>query len=413
MKGNKFEMCKISIIIPVYNVEPYLRQCLDSVLEQSFTEFEVICIDDCSTDNSLKILYEYQKIDTRLRILEFEENKGSSLARNKGMEIAKGKYIYFLDADDWIMPNALQEMFEKAEQYSTDVVLFNSCISKEEDGLSSIFLNWGMGNLYETIMTGEEAFASIVEKNVWSSAVWRQFWRSDFFKEKKIKFENIKKVEDWIFSTISILSADRVIFLDMTLHSYRRRTQSKSYSHDAEMLKDYSANYIFMLSFWMSHSFSEKTNYSIKIHMDRLVRSIRNMHVQLEDVFTNEIFDDFMHQHLYQLITGWKQISLLERELDKDFIDQIKNYKYIYIYGAEGYAIEMYEQLTKWKLDVQGFVVTGFTRANTIYNCPVNRLEDVILDSKDVIFVLGISLKNRKDVIENLRKHGFENYISL
>lgn len=408
-------MCKISIIIPVYNVETYLRQCLDSVFGQAFTEFEVICIDDCSTDNSLKILHEYKEADARLKILEFKENKGSSIARNKGMEMATGKYIYFLDSDDWIMPDALQKMWEKAEEYSTDVVLFNSCIYKEEDGLSSLSFNWNMGNLYETVMTGQEAFDRIIEKNVWSSAVWRQFWRKDFFIENQIKFENIQKVEDWIFSTISVLSAEKVVFLDMILHSYRLHSQSKSYGHDTEMLKGYSSNYIFMLAFWMSHTFSEKTNHSIKLHMDRLVRSIRNMHVQLEDVFTDEMFDDFMHQHLYQLITASAQTSLLERELDKEFIDWVKKFKQVYIYGAEGYAIEMYGQLKKWKVDIQGFVVTGFTRANTIYNFPVQRVTELQLDSDgdDVIFVLGVSAKNRKDIIHNLEKCGFENYISL
>lgn len=394
-------------------MEPYLRQCLDSVLGQSFTEIEVICIDDCSTDDSLKILYEYKKVDARLRILALEENRGLALARNQGMEMARGKYIYFLDSDDWIMPNALCTMWEKAERYDTDVVLFNSYIDREENGLPISLLDWDMGNLYETVMTGQEAFGCIVEKNTWSSVVWRQFWRRAFLIENRIKFENVRWHEDWIFSTISLLSVERVVFLDMILHSYRQRSQSLKNSHDTMMLKDYSLNYLFMLSFWMSHTFSDRTNYSIKIHMNRLVKSIRNMHIQLADVFTNEMFDNCIHQHLYQLITGWGQVSLLERELDQNFINQIKEYKQVYIYGAEGYAIEMYEQMMKWNVAIQGFVVTGFTKANSIYNLPVHRLEDLCLDCERVVFVLGVSQKNRKDVIDNLSKHGFENYISL
>ena len=90
---------KLSIIIPVYNVEKYLPKCLDSILNQSFKDFEIICINDGSSDNSLKILEEYK--DKRIIIIN-KENAGSGVARNAGLEIAKGEYIFFVDGDDWL-----------------------------------------------------------------------------------------------------------------------------------------------------------------------------------------------------------------------------------------------------------------------------------------------------------------------
>ena len=95
---------KVSVIIPVYNTENYLRECLDSVLAQTLREIEVICVDDGSTDNSLNILKEYQNKDTRIVVLT-QENRSAGAARNYGLSIAKGKYLSFLDSDDFLIKN--------------------------------------------------------------------------------------------------------------------------------------------------------------------------------------------------------------------------------------------------------------------------------------------------------------------
>lgn len=407
------QTCKISVIIPVYNVEPYLEQCLNSVLEQSFTDFEILCIDDCSTDRSLDILYQYAERDKRILILQNNKKGGPSISRNRGIENAKGEYIYLLDSDDWLMPDALQTLWEATEKYNVDVVLFNSSISAEEIGLGGTSVDWNMGSLYETVMTGQDAFSCIIEKNTWSSAVWRQFWSKKFIKDNEIKFEDKTKAEDWIFTTEALLCVERAVFINKVLHTYRRRTNSLSFSHDADMMKYYALNYMSMLRFWVSHNFLKKTNISIKTHMDNLVRRIRAMHVQFNDVFSDEMFDEPIEQHLYQLITASEQLYYLEKNPDAKFIDKIRKFNNIYIYGAAGYAAEMYEQLKKWNVNIRGFVVSGFTKANRLYDLPVYKLDDICVNSKEAVFVLGITSKNRQDIIDNLKIHGFENYLAL
>ena len=101
---------KISVIIPVYNVEKYIEDCLNSILVQTLKDFEIICIDDCSTDNSLQIIETYTHKDKRIKILKNKKNEGPSYTRNIGIEMAQGEYIYFLDSDDMIEKNALQEL---------------------------------------------------------------------------------------------------------------------------------------------------------------------------------------------------------------------------------------------------------------------------------------------------------------
>ncbi len=112
---------KVSLIIPVYNTEKYLRQCLDSVISQTFKEFECICINDGSTDNSLPILQEYINKDIRFKLID-KKNEGVSVARNTGIQNATGKYIVFIDSDDWITKDYIEVLYNTIEKYDCDLV---------------------------------------------------------------------------------------------------------------------------------------------------------------------------------------------------------------------------------------------------------------------------------------------------
>lgn len=121
-------MIKVSVLTAAYNAEKYITECLDSLLEQSFVDFEVICVDDGSTDKTTQILQEYSKKDGRVVYLRLDENGGQAKARNLALRQAKGEYICMLDADDWMSPNAIQSAVEVFDNYpETDCVLFQVC----------------------------------------------------------------------------------------------------------------------------------------------------------------------------------------------------------------------------------------------------------------------------------------------
>ena len=118
-------MIKVSVIIPVYNVQAYLRQCMDSVTGQTLRDIEIICVNDESTDDSLQILEEYVAKDKRVQIIT-QKNAGAGAARNNGMRHAKGKYLSFLDADDFFEPDMLEKAYEQAEKDQSDFVVYKS-----------------------------------------------------------------------------------------------------------------------------------------------------------------------------------------------------------------------------------------------------------------------------------------------
>ncbi len=117
-------LAKISVIVPVYNVEEYLRECLDSVVNQTLSDLEIICINDGSTDNSLKILKEYAKKDSRIKVID-KKNEGLSATRNLGIDIATGEYIGFLDSDDWIDLDFYEKLYDAAKKYKADIACTN------------------------------------------------------------------------------------------------------------------------------------------------------------------------------------------------------------------------------------------------------------------------------------------------
>lgn len=114
---------KISVIVPVYNVEKYLDRCLKSIVTQSLKDIEIIIVNDCSPDNSLKIIKKYMEIDRRIILIDKIKNEGLTSARNSGLEIAQGEYILHIDSDDWIEQDYLKDMYELAIKYDADMVI--------------------------------------------------------------------------------------------------------------------------------------------------------------------------------------------------------------------------------------------------------------------------------------------------
>lgn len=127
---------KITVIIPFYQVENYIHQCLESVVAQTFSDLEIICVDDCGKDNSLKIVEDFAKIDSRIKIIGNNKNIGSARSRNKGMDLAKGDYIFFLDADDYLLENdVLEKLYKKIIEANSDIVFSqNNTIDRVEIG---------------------------------------------------------------------------------------------------------------------------------------------------------------------------------------------------------------------------------------------------------------------------------------
>ncbi|HLP04520.1 MAG TPA: glycosyltransferase [Paludibacter sp.] len=241
-----------SIIIPVYNVEPYLQSCLDSVLNQSFSSCELICINDGSTDGSLAILEEYaQKYPKQVKVFS-QLNLGLSATRNKGVEMAGGDYLLFLDSDDTLTESSLSRLAMEVNDKTIDIVAFNSELYFESDKRSedNIKFNHTENQLFTK---GMDYFDAFVAKRCWGpSAVCFYLFKRKLLIENKLEFEVGLLHEDELFMPQVLFYGQKIRVINDVLYSYRihgesiTRTQKRKNYTDklqiAEMLFDFFAD---------------------------------------------------------------------------------------------------------------------------------------------------------------------------
>lgn len=222
-------MPKFSIIIPVYNIEEYLKECLESIINQSFKDFEVICVNDGSTDNSLEILQKYAENDERFKVLN-QENQGQGVARNNALNIANGEYILFVDPDDFIELNMLEVFNERLDIQNVDVAFFDYQIFGENTKTKIVRFMDEMKKIFNLNINDNLVFnwQELVKDNFRYTAmmVWNKVYSNKFLKENHIQFAPNKHAEDHIFSISATLLANKISYIKKTLYYYRKRSDS-------------------------------------------------------------------------------------------------------------------------------------------------------------------------------------------
>ena len=207
----------ISIIVPVYNVELYLLRCLDSIFFQQFTgTFEVIAVEDGSTDNSLQLLYKYQKKENRLKVIVHPENRKLSAARTTGMNAATGNYIMHVDSDDWLLPGALECIFLNIKKTNADIIAFNYV--KENSKGEQTF---DRKIKKEQISTDKASVQTHFYLACWSKVVKRSLTKEMFYGRKQINYG-----EDLIYASEILIRSHTISLIPEVLYVYFENNQS-------------------------------------------------------------------------------------------------------------------------------------------------------------------------------------------
>ena len=219
----------VSVVIPVYNVEAYLRECLDSVIGQTLRVIDIVCVDDGSTDGSRIILAEYARRDPRIRVME-QLNAGQSAARNRGASAARGRYLYFLDSDDFIGPAALETLSREAERDELDILYFDGKTvfdpSVAGEDFSRYESYYARTREYGEVQSGASLFAAMKAHGDFRVSPCLQLIRRSFAEEVGLDFHEGILLEDNLFSFIGILQARRVRHIRQELYHRRIRWNS-------------------------------------------------------------------------------------------------------------------------------------------------------------------------------------------
>lgn len=311
---------KVSVIVPMYNVEDYLRECLDSVVKQTLKDIEIICVNDGSPDHSADIAAEYAAKYDFVKLVQ-KENGGLSSARNTGLDVAQGRYVYFLDSDDFIEPEMLEELCNKADAEELDIVYFNTYLLFENQRIRELNQNYvdyyTRKGKYEGVCSGQTMFAKMREKREFFPSVCLQMFRRSMIEDNGLRFYGGIIHEDNLFSFQCMILAQRAGYLDKSY--YHRRMHGDSIMTVGKSMRNvegYLVCYAEMLSFLHGRKIednavamiSDYLYYSIYRNACSIYRSlnIRNEETSLKN-------GDFCATHLLDLV---KKNTKYEDDID-------------------------------------------------------------------------------------------------
>ena len=229
-------MVKVSVILPIYNEEKYLAQCLDSICGQTLKEIEIICVDDGSTDNSTHILKDYAKKDSRITPIT-QENQFAGAARNKGMACAVGKYLSFLDADDYYAPEMLEKMVKEAEENRADIVMCRYSQRYEGEGMEGNQSDsWEFEDVF---LDGHKAFSGreLLCAGIFQIAkgwAWDKLFSREFVRSCGYQFPGFRSSEDGFFVYMLMARAEKIVYRKEEWAVHRIRGGSLSNTKESD-----------------------------------------------------------------------------------------------------------------------------------------------------------------------------------
>lgn len=213
----------ISVIIPCYNVSDYIEECLNSFINQTYTDFEIICVDDGSTDNTAEIIEAYMKNDSRISLIR-QANQYAGVARNNGMKYAKGEYLLFFDGDDFCEKEMLYKMLASAQKYHSDIVV---CDIRSYDNAMCEYID-SIGYLRTSCLCGFEEQGTVSYKDIPDDILTfalagpqNKLYRKEFIERERLFFQDSKRCNDVYFGKMALALADRISWILEKLVIYR------------------------------------------------------------------------------------------------------------------------------------------------------------------------------------------------
>lgn len=308
---------KISVIMPIYNVESYLDQALDSLRRQTMAHFEVIMVDDGSTDNTINIAERYCAMDPRFR-LEKQDHQFAGVARNKGMDQARGTYLMFLDGDDYFEYDMLECAYDRIRVFDADICAFRVC--RYDHSIEGVIgMEWSCDC---ALVPQDKTFSrKTCPENIFCFTIpspWSKMYKASFIKSKGLRFQGIRSANDASFVMSALASADKIITLDKTLLTYRINAGTSLQSTQA---KD-------PLSFY--HALIHMRDELVRLNVyDEVRRAYQNFALDfcLYNLGTLKTYESFELLYAFLKTTAFKELGLTNKRSEDFYVYTANNYE--------------------------------------------------------------------------------------
>ena len=297
----KIEKPKVSVILPVYNVGKYLRQSLDSLINQTLKEIEIICVDDGSTDDSSDILEEYKLKDSRIKVIH-KENKGTGAARNDGLRLAKGECIGFVDPDDWVKPEMYERLYNLIKEKNVDIAMCMPDGFDEKNQKNTPFPYFVDANF--DIIPDDKIFNwRDLSPFKYPMCVWNKLYTKELFDKNNIDFAQGLDFEDHKVIFGALLTAERIFFIREKLYVYRFNREGSVLTDNNKRLIDH------IEIFNIVEEIMKKTNTENILRSDFLTYKIHNLLYYYE-----MIKEEYKQEYYSQMVKSLKETNLSEEE---------------------------------------------------------------------------------------------------
>lgn len=427
-------MAEISILVPVYNVERYIRECLDSILAQSFTDFEAICMDDGSTDGSGVILDEYASKDSRIRVVH-KRNSGYGNTMNEAMRLAKGKYIGIVESDDTIERDMFQIMYDAVTGYDLDMVKTDFCRvwHNEKDERK-------VKRQYARLTENQSMYDRVIDPNIeLESYLLEKFTWNALYKREMIVKNNIRynetpgaSYQDNGFWFQTFYWAKRVMFLAKSFYNYRQDNMSAS-SHSKQKVYAMKNEFDFIRDFMITHQDDRKQLYKICFHLRIMAYlfTLSRIDLSLKQEFARTIEEECRYfEQQGEACYDWldeAHISILKDPVKyvdevaigcKEIEKAISGYRSIIVYGAGTYGERAVVRLHNCMGGTQTLTVAVTSLGGRTMKCQgesVCEITDCIGDRETVLVILAVKEESDtyREMRANLKNLQFKNVISI
>lgn len=414
----------ISIVVPVYNTGKYLPRCLKSIIHQTFSDFELLLIDDGSTDNSGTICDDYAKIDRRITVIH-KHNEGSSKARNVGISLAKRKYISFIDSDDWLDLDFYEVMMKSMDG---DVDICISGMIQEGKSTSKV---WKYQVADKMKFSGSEALWIMLNRRYFCWELCDKIYKRSLF-DGVMCNETLSVGEDFAINWKLFQKANEVTYI--SLHGYHYRMHPESMIH-----KKYNEKHIFLdtLQYVMQDYETMKPNvkeFMLKWYTHHLFYEILNiffwkMSLRLRKgefyrsqivLWLNEIQNlcSLNRREMLLLQSVSKEIKKCESDFYRQYSrmcfrirKKCNGCNKIYIYGTGKLSEYVIEIMRRNRLNYDGFVVSDDQNPSTVFEgYPIYKLSNLRCDVNKIVFFLAVNEDNKKEIVNNLKKAGYRKF---
>lgn len=368
-------MVKISVIIPVFNVENYLSRCLDSVINQTLKDIEIICVDDGSTDNSFNILNDYKNADDRIQVYQ-QENGGHSAATNSGLKHVNGDYIFFVDSDDWIELDALEKLYNNAIENDSDLVLYDSIEHLPENQFRE--RRYGILNELKNDVFDYKSEKRLILNSFYVQ--WSKLYKTSFFRQHNLKLPDFRLYEDIGLNVAAITFAKRITYLPEILYHYNRLNDSSLQNTKIEMNR---SKIIFDVIFYIERFLIENDLFSY-LELNFLEFKIKQPKIifeNLDDASREDFYQDLRNCFL-SIDSNPKKLSQLPFEFYSFFVHVItlKNY-------------EQYSNFSFYKQNVNELFFDYIDKNDL--DLKLNNFKDNLLDKNSDIIISLTSFPER------------------